>query len=88
MARLTIEDCLTKIDNRYDLVLLASKRARQITLGRDTLVDEDNDKPTVIALREIAEGLITPENIDTIGKSDFLDEFAMVDEGEEATAAE
>ena len=84
MARLTIEDCLTKIDNRYDLVLLASKRARQITLGRDTLVDEDNDKPTVIALREIAEGLITPENIDTIGKIDLLDEFATVDAGEEA----
>ncbi|MCK5668606.1 MAG: DNA-directed RNA polymerase subunit omega, partial [Gammaproteobacteria bacterium] len=52
------------------------------------MVPEDNDKPTVIALREIAEGLITPENIDTIGKNDFLDEFAIVDEGEEATAAE
>jgi len=88
MARLTIEDCLTKIDNRYDLVLLASKRARQITLGRDTLVDEDNDKPTVIALREIAEGLITTENIDTIGKIDLLDEFAVADEGEAATTKE
>ena len=88
MARLTIEDCLTKVNNRYDLVPLAAKRARQLTLGKDALVDEDNDKPTVIALREIAEGLITPENIDTIGKNDFLDEFAMVDEGEEATAAE
>ncbi len=85
MARLTIEDCLTQIDNRYDLVLLASKRARQITLGRDTLVDEDNDKPTVIALREIAEGLITTENIDTIGKIDLLDEFSVADEGEAAT---
>jgi len=88
MARLTIEDCLTKIDNRYDLVLLASKRARQITLGRDTLVDEDNDKPTVIALREIAEGLITTDNIDTIGKIDLLDEFAVADEGEAATTKE
>ncbi|MEE9575085.1 MAG: DNA-directed RNA polymerase subunit omega [Gammaproteobacteria bacterium] len=88
MARLTIEDCLTKVNNRYDLVPLAAKRARQLTLGKDALVDEDNDKPTVIALREIAEGLITAENIDTIGKNDFLDEFAMVDEGEEATAAE
>ncbi len=85
MARLTIEDCLIHIDNRYDLVLLASKRARQITLGRDTLVDEDNDKPTVIALREIAEGLITTDNIDTIGKIDLLDEFATTDEGEAAT---
>ncbi|MCK5499595.1 MAG: DNA-directed RNA polymerase subunit omega [Gammaproteobacteria bacterium] len=88
MARLTIEDCLTQVNNRYDLVPLAAKRARQLTLGKDALVDEDNDKPTVIALREIAEGLITPENIDTIGKNDFLDEFAIVDEGEEATAAE
>ncbi|MEE9161251.1 MAG: DNA-directed RNA polymerase subunit omega [Gammaproteobacteria bacterium] len=88
MARLTIEDCLTKVNNRYDLVPLAAKRARQLTLGKDALVDEDNDKPTVIALREIAEGLITAENIDTIGKNDFLDEFAMVDEGEETTAAE
>ena len=88
MARLTIEDCLTQVNNRYDLVPLAAKRARQLTLGKDALVDEDNDKPTVIALREIAEGLITAENIDTIGKNDFLDEFAMVGEGEEATAAE
>lgn len=88
MARLTIEDCLTKVNNRYDLVALASKRARQLTLGKDPLVDEDNDKPTVIALREIAEGLITLENIDTIGKNDLLDEFGMADEGEEATAAE
>ncbi len=88
MARLTIEDCLTQIDNRYDLVSLAAKRARQITLGKDVLVDEDNDKPTVIALREIAAGLITLENIDTIGKTELLDEFALLDEGEEAPAAE
>ena len=87
MARLTVEDCLIHIDNRYDLVALASKRARQLTLGKDALVDEDNDKPTVIALREIAEGLITSENIDTIGKTELLDEFAMLDEDEEATAA-
>ena len=86
MARLTIEDCLTRIDNRYDLVLLASKRARQITLGRDTLVNEDNDKPTVIALREIAEGFITPENIDAVGKIDLDDEFSALDEGKEAVS--
>lgn len=88
MARLTIEDCLTQVGNRYVLVALASKRARQLTLGKDALVDEDNDKPTVIALREIAEGLITMENIDTIGKNDFLDEFAMTDESEESILAE
>ena len=68
MARLTVEDCLEKIDNRYDLVLLASKRARQLTLGADPLVEENNDKATVIALREIAEGLITAANIDKAGK--------------------
>ncbi len=88
MARLTIEDCLIHIDNRYDLVPLAAKRARQLTLGKDALVDVDNDKPTVIALREIAAGLVTLENIDTIGKTELPDEFAMLDEGEETTAPE
>jgi len=68
MARLTVEDCLDKIDNRYDLVLLASKRARQLTMGSDPLVEQRNDKPTVIALREIAEGLITIDNIEKAGK--------------------
>ena len=68
MARLTVEDCLEKMDNRYDLVLLAAKRARQLGIGADPLVEEENDKPTVIALREIAEGLITYDNIDKIGK--------------------
>ena len=68
MARLTVEDCLERMDNRYDLVLLASRRARQLAIGADPLVEEENDKPTVIALREIAEGLITYDNIDKIGK--------------------
>ena len=68
MARLTVEDCLKYTDNRYDLVLLASKRARQMARGSEPLVEEDNDKPTVIALREIAEGLVNNENIDKIGK--------------------
>ena len=82
MARLTVEDCLTQIDNRYDLVLLAAKRTRQLILGKDALVDENNNKPAVIALREIADGLITMENIDTIGKIELLDEFAILDENE------
>jgi len=68
MARLTVEDCLQRLDNRYDLVMLASKRARQLTMGSDPLVEHGNDKPTVIALREIAAGLITTDNIDKIGK--------------------
>ena len=62
MARVTVEDCLDHVDNRFELVMLASKRARQIaTGGKDPLVDEESDKPTVIALREIAEGMVTTE---------------------------
>ncbi len=62
MARVTVEDCLDHVDNRFELVMLASKRARQIaTAGKEPLVDEESDKATVIALREIAEGMITPE---------------------------
>ncbi len=75
MARLTVEDCLGNLDNRYDLVLLASKRARQILQGSEAMVEENNDKPTVIALREIAEGLVTRENIDEINKPEPEEEF-------------
>jgi DNA-directed RNA polymerase, omega subunit len=72
MARLTIEDCLEKIDNRYDLVLLAARRARQISFGAEPLVVERKDKATVVALREIAEGLVTPRNIEEISKGNPL----------------
>ncbi len=58
MARVTVEDCLEKINNRFELVLLAAKRARLIANGQEPLVEEENDKPTVLALREIAEGVI------------------------------
>jgi len=61
MARLTVEDCLPNVDNRFHLVLVAAKRARQIAMGAEALVEIDNDKPTVLALREIAEGLVGPE---------------------------
>ncbi|HKK55660.1 DNA-directed RNA polymerase subunit omega [Marinobacter sp.] len=62
MARVTVEDCLEHVDNRFQLVMLATKRARQIaTKGFEPLVPEENDKPTVIALREIAEGRIGRE---------------------------
>ncbi|MDH3326127.1 MAG: DNA-directed RNA polymerase subunit omega [Gammaproteobacteria bacterium] len=64
MARITIEDCLENVDNRFDLVLLATKRARQLANGREPLVPWENDKPTVVALREIADGLITHEYVD------------------------
>ena len=59
MARITVEDCLDNVDNRFELVMISSKRARQLQIeGKHPLVSVDNDKPTVIALREIAEGLI------------------------------
>ena len=63
MARITVEDCLDNVDNRFELVLLATKRARQIARGSEPLVEELNDKSTVIALREIAEGEITAEKL-------------------------
>ena len=58
MARVTTEDCMSYVDNQFDLVLKASKRARDIAYGAQPLVDEDGDKCTVIALREISEGLL------------------------------
>ena len=64
MARVTVEDCLENVDNRFNLVLLASKRARQLENGVEPLVPWDNDKPTVVALREIAAGLITNETVE------------------------
>ena len=75
MARITVEDCLENIDNIFDMVLVASKRARRLTHGADALVELENDKPTVIALREIAEGHITPsilEEIDQPSTNEFL----------------
>jgi len=64
MARITVEDCLEHVENRFDLVLLAARRARQIARGADPLVPAENDKPTVIALREIAENLINETSMD------------------------
>ena len=59
MARVTVEDCLENVENRFELVMVSSKRARQIaTEGKDPLVPVENDKPTVLALREIAEGFV------------------------------
>ena len=56
MARITVEDCLARVDNRFELVLIAARRARDLALGREPLVPRENDKPTVVALRELAEG--------------------------------
>jgi DNA-directed RNA polymerase subunit omega len=58
MARVTVEDCLDNVDNRFQLVLAASKRARQLAMGYEALVPWDDDKPTVVALREIAENRV------------------------------
>ncbi|WP_029685253.1 DNA-directed RNA polymerase subunit omega [Tatumella saanichensis] len=65
MARVTVQDAVEKVGNRFDLVLVAARRARQMQVGgKDALVPEENDKPTVIALREIEEGLITNQILD------------------------
>lgn len=61
MARVTVEDCLANVDNRFQLVLVAAKRARQLVRGADPFQEWDNDKPTVLALREIAHGDVTRE---------------------------
>ena len=58
MARVTVEDSLEQVNNRFDLVLIAAKRARNLSMGAEPMVSDDKDKPTVIALREIAEGLV------------------------------
>lgn len=73
MARVTIEDCLGNVDNRFQLVLVATKRARQILLGGQATVEEDNDKPTVLALREIAAGHVTREILTQPDYSALLD---------------
>ncbi|MDE1463580.1 DNA-directed RNA polymerase subunit omega [Spartinivicinus poritis] len=65
MARVTVEDCLDNVDNRFELVMVATKRARQLaTGGKDALLDWENDKPTVMALREISAGLIKPDMLE------------------------
>lgn len=63
MARITVEDCLNHVDNRFDLVLLATKRARQLANGVEPILPWENDKPTVMALREIAAGKVSYESV-------------------------
>ena len=64
MARITVEDCMENVDNLFELVLIASKRARQLANGAQPTVEWENDKPTVVALREIAEGTVTVAILD------------------------
>jgi DNA-directed RNA polymerase subunit omega len=87
MARVTVEDCVDKIPNRFDLVLLSAHRARQLSGGTEPLIERDRDKNPVVALREIAEKALKAEPL----KEDFirsLQKHAEVDEPEEAPAAE
>ena len=80
MARITVEDCLEHVDNRFDLVLLAARRARQISQGADPLVPPENDKPTVIALREIAEGLVSKTGMDNMEAQHEIERLTSEDE--------
>jgi len=66
MARITVEDCLENIGNIFEMVLVAAKRARRVAHGAEPMVELENDKPTIIALREIAEGHVTPAILDEI----------------------
>jgi|TARA_B100001057_G_C22775250_1_gene921327 DNA-directed RNA polymerase subunit omega len=75
MARITVEDCMSKVDNIFDMILLAAKRAKRIANGADALVERENDKPTVIALREIADGKMSEsilEELDEIASDELL----------------
>ena len=75
MARLTVEDCLENINNIFEMVLVAAKRSRRLAHGAEPMVDLENDKPTVVALREIAEGHVTPailEEIDLPSTDEFM----------------
>ncbi|TDJ37297.1 MAG: DNA-directed RNA polymerase subunit omega [Gammaproteobacteria bacterium] len=82
MARITVEDCLDNIENIFEMVLVASKRARRIAHGAEPLVELENDKPTVIALREIAEGHITPAILEEV-EMPPVDEFLQPESAEE-----
>ena len=81
MARVTVEDCLDNVDNRFELVMLATKRSRQIaTGGKEPKVAWENDKPTVVALREIASGLI---DYDVIAQEEIVDDEPLFAQYEE-----
>ena len=89
MARVTVEDCLPAVDNRFDLVLVASRRARQLAMGAMPLVDIENDKPTVVALREIAAGVMNQEILDEIeAKERAAEELELAAEFAEQQAAQ
>jgi len=80
MARVTVEDCLDNVDNRFDLVLVASKRARQLANGKDATLGWENDKSTVVALREIAEGNISAKIMDDISAREHAEQSRVAEE--------
>jgi DNA-directed RNA polymerase subunit omega len=94
MARVTVEDCVDKIPNRFDLVLLAAQRARQISGGSELMIDRDRDKNPVVALREIAEEMVMPEDLREtavsilqrvqIDDDDVIDEMGSLSQSAEA----
>ena len=94
MARVTVEDCVDKIPNRFDLVLIAAQRARQISGGADLTIDRDRDKNPVVALREIAEETVKPKHLEEaivtnlqkvrIDEEDETEELASLSEAAEA----
>ena len=91
MARITVEDCVEHIPNRFELVLVATKRARQISLGASPMVEEENDKPTVLALREIADEHVGLSILDEPAPevlAEMMDEESAEDEQGEAKAAD
>lgn len=87
MARITVEDCLDKVDNRFQLVLMATKRARQIALGSEPLVEFENDKPTVLALREIADGLVTRSILDEEPVLELDEDMQQIESEDDLDAA-
>lgn len=82
MARITVEDCLDNIENIFEMVLVAAKRARRVAHGAEPMVEVENDKPTVIALREIAAGHITPAILEEIEQPP-VDEFMQTEAPQE-----
>ena len=82
MARITVEDCLANINNIFEMVLVAAKRARRLAHGADPLVERENDKPTVIALREIADGHITSSILEEV-EQPATDEFMQPEAADE-----
>ena len=80
MARVTVEDCLDNVENRFELVLLATKRARQLANGQEAKVPWENDKPTVVALREIALNLVNNGNIEIKREQKEEDEITLTAE--------